>query len=159
MKPFNGGSAQMAAAATRKSAPVWGIRRSSPPSWSRSRVPVATWTDPAARKSAPLNSGVVDQQNEGGHQTQGRQSWGGRVATKSPEAPTARRTSPILSVVEYARVVFKSVLLAACSEPNSADSAAERSGRRATTTPVLRRAGRFRRGRSRRHRGRPSPRT
>ncbi len=44
----------MAQEPARNAAEVQGIRRPSPPIRSRSRVPTAWTTDPAARKSSPL---------------------------------------------------------------------------------------------------------
>jgi hypothetical protein len=55
-KPLSGGSAAMAAEPTKKAAAVHGIRLTRPPSASRSRVPVACITAPAAMKSRLLNA-------------------------------------------------------------------------------------------------------
>ena len=55
-KPLNGGSAQIDSAPIPNSAAVTGMRRASPPRLSRSRVPVARWTEPAARNRHPLNA-------------------------------------------------------------------------------------------------------
>ena len=99
MKPFKGGRAEIAAAATRKSAPLWGMRRSRPPSWSRSRRPVAIWTDPADKKSAPLNAAWLSRSTSAATRLSDASS-GCRVASKSPDEPRARRARPMLSVVE-----------------------------------------------------------
>ncbi len=55
-KPLNGGSAMMAKPPIAKNAAVTGMRRARPPSWSRSRVPVARTIEPAARNSNALNN-------------------------------------------------------------------------------------------------------
>ena len=60
-KPLNGGSAQIDSAPIPNSAAVTGRRRASPPRLSRSRVPAARWTDPAARNRHPLNAEWFDQ--------------------------------------------------------------------------------------------------
>ena len=55
-KPLSGGSAEIAAAPTRKVAAVQGMRWINPPSASRSRVWVACCTAPAPRNSSALNT-------------------------------------------------------------------------------------------------------
>ena len=55
-KPFNGGSAAIATAASRKAAEDIGIRWINPPSTSMLRVPVAFSTAPAPKNKTLLNS-------------------------------------------------------------------------------------------------------
>ena len=53
-KPLSGGSAEIAAAPTKKQAAVRGIREMRPPNCSMFRVCVAYSTEPAPRNSRPL---------------------------------------------------------------------------------------------------------
>ncbi len=55
-KPFSGGRPAIATAPTRKHGPVHRIRWMSPPCRFMFRVPVAWSTEPAPRKSSPLNA-------------------------------------------------------------------------------------------------------
>ena len=117
-----GGSADAASAPSPNIAVVIGMTRRRPPRASRSRVPVARSTDPAARNSSVLNaawpmmcsSAAVSASAAGTRLP---------VAVNSPLAPIPTNARPMFSVVEYASSRFRSVLITACRIPYTAERA------------------------------------
>ena len=67
-KPHSGGRAQMARPATMNTGALSGSRLTRPPSRSRSRNPVACWSELAERNSEPLKTAWNTTMQEGGHE-------------------------------------------------------------------------------------------
>ena len=120
-KPHSGGRAQMARPATMNTGALRGSRFTRPPSRSRSRSPVACWSELAERNSEPLNTAWNTTCKRAATRAT---TASGRcpVAAKRPEAPTPSSIRPTLSVVEYANRRLRSVLVDECRAPKSADS-------------------------------------
>ncbi len=120
-KPHSGGRAQMARPATMNTGALRGSRRTRPPRRSRSRRPVACWSELAERNSEPLKTAW----NTTCKRAATRATTANArcpVAANRPEAPTPSSMRPTLSVVEYASSRLRSVLVEECSAPKSADS-------------------------------------
>ena len=114
--------AEMARPPTMNTGPLIGSRPRSPPSRSRSLVPVACWSELAERNSEPLKT-AWNTTCKRAATSAARASARCPVEANRPEAPTPSSMRPTLSVVEYASSRLRSVLVDECREPNSADSA------------------------------------
>src|SRR5436309_3205196 len=117
-----GGSADAASAPTPNAAVVNGIRARSPPSASRSRLPVPCSTDPAARNSSVLNAAWLSTCSRPAASASPASSRCPATAN-SPAAPTPTSTRPMFSVVEYPSSRLRSVFRAACRIPYTAETA------------------------------------
>ena len=93
------GNADPASAPSPNAAVVPGMPGRSPPSESRSRLPVACSTEPAARNSSVLNAAWLITCSSAAVNANPASSMF-PAAANSPPAPTPIRTKPMFSVVE-----------------------------------------------------------
>ena len=114
-----GGSAEAARAPRANSAVVTGIGRRSPPSASRSPVPVARSTEPAAQNSRALNAAWLTTCSSAAASANPA-SVAAPDARKIPAAPMPTKTRPMFSTVEYASSRLRSAATAAWRIPYSA---------------------------------------
>ncbi len=98
-KPLSGGSAEMAAQPTSTNRPVAGMRFSRPPSFPRSRSPVAASTAPAPKNSRFLNSAWFSTWNSAAVIASAAAAPKSLVL-KASARPSATKMTPMFSMVE-----------------------------------------------------------